>query len=137
MNLRSLDYARQMSAFVTIAVGGWIGFLLAFQHYFPDDYDPTSSRSVLWAWMIGGTIAFVGILFGTFALFRTPREWWSSGAIAGIAPAMILDAIATTFYGDWFSSAGPHESSAYSATILLGAGTMLLMAFALGKPTRR
>jgi hypothetical protein len=53
-------------------------------------------------------------------------------AIAGIAPALILDCFATTFYSDWFDSSGPHEATAYSATVIGGAGIMLLVALWLG-----
>ena len=134
-NPTEFDYKRQMSVFVALAVGGWIGYLLVFRHFFPNDYDPAASRGVFWAWAVGGTLVFVGILLGTFRIFRTPAAWKPSGAIAGVAPAMILDSLATAFYRDWFSSAGVHEASAYSATILMGAGSMLLVAFALWRPS--
>lgn len=125
-------YRGQLAAFITLAVGGWIGYLLVFQHFFPDDYDPTESRSVFWAWLLAATALFVSVEVGAFRLLSTPPSWRPSMAIAGIAPALVLDSLATTFFSSWFDSSGPHEAAAYSATILGGAGILLLVALCLG-----
>lgn len=114
-----------------MAVGGWIGFLLVFQHFFPNDYDPSDSRAVFWTWLTGGTVFFLAFEVGAFHFLRTPPSWRSAMAIAGIAPALILDSIATTYYVSWFDTSGQYESAAYSATILGGAGVMLLGALVL------
>ena len=130
-------YSGQLAAFITLAVGGWIGYLLVFQHFFPNDYEPTDSRSVFWAWLLAATGLFVSVEVGAFRLLSTPRSWRPSMAIAGIAPALVLDSLATTFFSSWFASSGPHEATAYSATILGGAGVLLLVALCLGPGSDR
>lgn len=130
-------YRGQLAAFITLAVGGWIGYLLVFQHFFPDNYDPTDSRSVFWAWLLAATALFVAVEVGAFRLLSTPRSWRPSMAIAGIAPALVLDSLATTYFSSWFASSGPHEAIAYSSTILGGTGVMLILAVWLGRETDR
>ena len=130
-------YRGQLAVFITLAVGGWIGYLLVFQHFFPDDYDPAESRSVFWAWLLAATALFVTVEVGAFRLLSTPPSWRSSMAIAGIAPALVLDSLATTFFSQWFTSSGPHEATAYSATILGGAGVLLLIALCLSPARNR
>ena len=130
-------YRGQLAAFITLAVGGWIGYLLVFQHFFPDNYDPTESRSVFWAWLLAATALFVAVEVGAFRLLSTPRSWRPSMALAGIAPALVLDSLATTYFSSWFGSSGPHEATAYSATILGGAGALLLVALCLGPRSDR
>lgn len=131
------SYRGQLAVFIALAVGGWIGYLLVFQHFFPNDYDPTESRSVLWAWMVAATALFVLVELAAFRLLSTPPSWRPSMAIAGIAPALVLDSLATTFLDSWFASSGPHEAAAYSATILGGAGVLLLVALCLGPRSNR
>jgi nitric oxide reductase large subunit len=126
------NYTQQVAIFIGLAIGGWVAYLLVFQHFFPNDYDPSDSRGVLWAWLIGATLLFLIVMIGSFRLLSTPRQWRPTMAIAGIAPALVLDCLATTFYSEWFSSSGPNEPAAYSATILGGAGIMLLGALLLG-----
>jgi nitric oxide reductase large subunit len=126
------SYSRQIAIFIGLAIGGWIGYLVVFQHFFPNDYDPSDSRGVFWTWLISATVLFVVVMLGSFRILSTPPRWRPAMAIAGIAPALVLDCLATTFYLDWFSSSGPHEATAYSATVLGGAGTMLLVALWLG-----
>ena len=126
------NYTQQLAIFIGLAIGGWVTYLLVFQHFFPNDYDPVDSRGVLWAWLIGATLLFLVVMIGSFRLLATPPRWRPTMAIAGIAPALVLDCLATTFYSDWFDSSGPHEATAYSATILGGAGVMLLGALVLG-----
>ena len=133
----SSTYRGQLAIFITLAVGGWIGYLLVFQHFFPNDYNPTESRSVFWAWLLAATALFVSVEVGAFRLLSTPRSWRPSMAIAGIAPALVLDSLATTFFSSWFASSGPHEATAYSATILGGAGVLLLVALCLGPGSDR
>jgi nitric oxide reductase large subunit len=123
-----LNYRQQLTTFVVIAVGTWIAYLLVFQYFFPNDYDPINSRGVFWAWLIGTTLLLLVVMVALFRLLSTPPRWRPTMAIAGIAPALVLDCIATTFYSDWFASSGPYEPTAYSATILGGAGVMLLFA---------
>ncbi|MFM8848244.1 MAG: hypothetical protein ACKOHN_09395 [Actinomycetota bacterium] len=133
----SSTYRGQLTVFFTLAVGGWIGYLLVFQHFFPNDYDPTESRSVFWAWMVAATALFVLVELAAFRLLSTPPSWRPSMAIAGIAPALVLDSLATTFFRSWFASSGPHEATAYSATILGGAGVILILGLWLGRETDR
>ena len=133
----SSTYRGQLAVFVALAVGGWIGLLLVFQHFFPNDYDPTESRSVFWAWMVAATALFVLVELAAFRLLSTPPSWRPSMAIAGIAPALVLDSLATTFYSSWFASSGPHEATAYSATILGGAGVILILGLWFGQETDR
>lgn len=133
----SPTYHGQLAAFVALAFGGWIGYLLVFQHYFPNDYDPSESRSVFWAWMVAATVLFVLVELAAFRLLSTPPSWRPSMAIAGIAPALVLDSLATTYYSNWFASSGPHEATAYSATILGGAGVILILGLWLGRETDR
>lgn len=131
------SYRGQLAAFITLAVGGWISYLLVFQHFFPDDYDPTESRSALWAWIVAATALFVLVELAAFRLLSTPPSWRPSMAIAGIAPALVLDSLATTFFSSWFASSGPHEATAYAATILGGAGVLLLIALCLSPGSDR
>jgi len=133
----SPTYRGQLAAFVALAFGGWIGYPLVFQHYFPNDYDPSESRSVFWAWMVVATVLFVLVELAAFRLLSTPPSWRPSMAIAGIAPALVLDSLATTFYSSWFASSGPHEATAYSATILGGAGVILILGLWFGQETDR
>ena len=130
-------YRGQLAVFIALAVGGWIGYLLVFQHFFPNDYDPTESRSVFWVWLVVATALFVSVELGAFRLLSTPRSWRPSMAIAGIAPALVLDSLATTFFDNWFASSGRHEATAYSATILGGAGVILILALWLGREADR
>jgi hypothetical protein len=130
-------YRGQLSVFVALAVGGWIGYLLVFQHFFPNDYDPTESRSVFWTWMVAATALFVLVELTAFRFLSTPPSWRPSMAIAGIAPALVLDSFATTYFQSWFASSGPHEATAYSATILGGAGVILILGLWLGRETDR
>lgn len=130
-------YRGQLTVFIALAISGWIGYLLVFQHLFPNDYDPTESRYVFWAWLLAATAVFVSVEVGAFRLLSTPPSWRSSMAIAGIAPALVLDSLATTFFSSWFASSGPHEATAYSATILGGAGVLLLVALCLSPGSNR
>lgn len=133
----SATYGQQLAIFIGLAVGGWISYLLIFQHYFPNNYEPAESRAVFWAWLLAATALFVSVEVGAFRLLSTPRSWRPSMAIAGIAPALVLDSLATTFFSSWFASAAPHEATAYSATILGGAGVLLLVALCLGPRNNR
>ena len=136
--MRNLSsYRGQLAAFIALAVGGWIGYLLVFQHFFPNDYDPTESRSVYWAWIVAATALFVSVELAAFRVLSTPPSWRPTMAIAGIAPALVLDSLATTYFSSWFASSGPHEAIAYSSTILGGAGVMLILAVWLGRETDR
>ncbi len=126
------NYTQQLAIFIGLAIGGWVAYLLVFQHFFPNDYDPSESRGVFWAWLIGATLLFLAVMIGSFRLLATPPRLRPTMAIAGIAPALVLDCLATIFYSEWFASSGPHEPTAYSATILGGAGIMLLSALVLG-----
>ena len=130
-------YRGQLAVFIALAVGGWIGYLLVFQHFFPNDYDPTESRSIFWVWLVVATALFVAVQLGAFRLLSTPPSWRPSMAIAGIAPALVLDSLATTFFSSWFTMSSPHEATAYSATILGGAGVILILALWLGQETDR
>lgn len=121
-------YRGQIATYLAISVSGWIGYLLAFGYWFPSDYNPDESRSAMWGWLIGGTFLFIVVLVATLSILRTPREWRSDMAIAGIAPALLLDSLATTFFTTWFSSSSSHVPTAYSTTVLGGAGAMLLVA---------
>lgn len=130
-------YRGHLAVFIALALGGWIGYLLVFQHFFPNDYDPTESRSVFWAWLLAATALFVLVELAAFRLLSTPPSWRPSMAFAGIAPALVLDSLATTFFDSWFASSGPHEATAYSATILGGAGVLLLVALCLSPGSNR
>ena len=129
----SATYRQQLAIFIGLAVGGWIAYLLIFQHFFPNNYEPTESLGVFWLWLTVATTLLVLVEIGAFRILSTPPSWRPSMAVAGIAPALVLDCLATTFFSDWFSSSGAHESTAYSATVLGGAGVMLLVALYLGK----
>lgn len=118
----------QIVSYMFISVGGWIVYLLMFGLLFPTNYNPDKSRTALWLWLVGGAGLFVVVLIATLSFMRTPRQWRSDMAIAGIAPAIILDSIATTFFTTWFPSSSPHIPTAYSTTVLGGAGAMLLAA---------
>lgn len=133
----STTFAQQLAIFLGLAIGGWISYLLVFQHFFPNDYNPDESRVVFWVWLVSATLLFVAIELAAFRLLLTPPSWRPSMAIAGIAPALVLDAFATAFFFSWFSSSGPHEATAYSATVLGGAGAMLIIALWLGRDTDR
>ena len=121
----------QLITFIGIAIVGWVAYLLIFQQFFPNTYNPNDSRSILWVWLTVGTFLTCLTVIAAFRLCATPPPWQSSMAIAGIAPALILDSFATTFFSEWFDSAGPHQATAYSATVLAGAGSAFLLALIL------
>lgn len=128
-----LGYRAQLAVFVSLAVSGWLGFLLLFQALFPVDYDPSRSHAPLLAWVTAGTVGLLGVMVVSFRVLRTPRAWMPSMAIGGIAPALCLDAVATTFYRDWFTSSGPYEAQAYAATIIGGSAVLLLAGLVLAR----
>ena len=130
-----LTYLQHIVFMMVIAVVGWAVFLFLFQLLFTSNYDPQDSRTVWWVWFVVGTVVTVVTMFVCFRLLQTPPQWRSSAAIALLAPAMLLDAIVTTYYGDWFGSAGPHEDAAYGALILGAAAIVLLVATLINKPT--
>lgn len=122
------SYNGQLAAYFAIAIIGWAGYLVVFQNYFPNTYDPSESRNALWTWLIGASAFFVLFEITLFRILATPPSWRSSMAIAGIAPALLLDTFATTFFSDWFPQSSPHEALAYSATVLGGSSAMFLVA---------
>ena len=132
--LSRLTYIQHIILMMVIAVVGWAVFLGLFLLIFTDDYEPSVSRTVWWVWLIVGTIVTVITMFMCFRVLQTPRQWRSSAAIALLAPAMILDAITTTYFNDWFDQ-GTHDDTAYSALILGAAGICLLLAMFINKPT--
>jgi hypothetical protein len=81
----------------------------------------------MWAWLAVGTPIVAATFLGTFRLLKTPPEWRSSAAIALSAPAFCLDAVATTFFHDWFPTAGASDNAAYAALILGTVGIALLL----------
>jgi len=131
------SYKSQLAVYFAIAIIGWVGYLVVFQNYFPNSYDPSESRNVLWAWLTGASAFFVLFEIALFRILATPPSWRSSMAIAGIAPALLLDTFATTFFSDWFPASAPHEAVAYSATVLGGSSAMFLVALLMSRASTR
>jgi hypothetical protein len=125
-NTGSRTFLRHVTTMAVISVCAWAAFLTLFRTLWPEGYEPSSDRRTVLVWWAVGTLAVVASFHTMFRLFRTPRQWRTSAAIALSAPAFCLDAVATTYFHDWFPGAGPADNDAYAALILGTVGVALL-----------
>lgn len=133
-SLNSQKFRSQMLTMMLLSVVAWAAFVIFFRVFWPGSYEPADALNLFGIWLACGTLIFVASLFACYRLFKTPRVWRASAALALTAPALVCDVFTITFFERWYPDGGGADDRYYAAMIVGAVGVFQLVALHLATP---